>query len=407
MKAEKSFTRMDINRFREVAEEWHLLDAGQLTGEEWESALKRAADLEGEPLNELRAIAKAYGVAAASRMGKRALVIELLKAEALGAMRVRELRRLAERQGIVDTQRWKKPDFIRVLLNREGPTSKEAPGTPEVAARDAPSPRSMRLLGNAIRFAGGMGFIISLVGAVLLPFATMKAIATSKGFLLRAGEEATMLKTSLEHVQRSLESAVQVMEATVETLATAAQSMEDNIPLIESLSALVGEQAPTTIETTRKALIAAEDGARAIDQVLRGLARISLLTGVTYDPDQPLDQSFAQVAKGLEPLPPILVTVGGDIGELAVDLDQLAQELPEMAGQLEAFGMEVATLQDGLQGFAVQLGESELFLKRAAERLPARIWGIFVLMELALIWLGLGQCAIFYVGRQISGSASL
>jgi hypothetical protein len=396
---------MDVPGFRELAEKWRFPDAGRWTEEEWGSALKDAAELERRSLSELRKMAKGYGIGATSRMEKGALVMTLLKAEFLGAKRVGELRRLAKGEGIEYVQRLKKPELIRALLRREGSAPEETISKTEPESRDHISLRSMRLLGCTIRLASGMGLAVCLIGAVLLPFATTRVVAFSEDFLHRVGEQARTLKTSLEHVYSSLESANKVLDSTAGTLAAAGQSMEGSVPLIESVSVLVGGQAPTTIETTRLALIAAEDGAGAIDQVLRGLAKLSLLTGVTYDPKQSLDQSLAQIAHGLEPLPPGLITVGEDIGELADDIDHLGQDLLEMPSQLEAFSGEIVALQDELQGFILQLDESARVFDGACERVSTWIWVTFVLLELGLIWLGLGQCAVYYVGGQIRGGA--
>lgn len=401
MGRKNSFGRMDVPRFRELAEKWRFPDVAQWTEEERGSALRRAAELERQSLSELWKMAKDRGIGATSHVEKRALVMTLLKNEFLDAKKVRELRRLAESQGVVNVRQLKKPELIRALLQGEHSTLEETIRKPAPESRGHTSPRSMRLLGTAIRLAGGMGVTVCIVGAFLLPFATRKVLALSDDFLHRAGEEARTMKVSLEQVHGSLESAGKVLDSTAGTLKTAGQSMEENVPLIESLSTLVGDQAPTTIETTRQALIAAEDGAGAIDQVLRGLAKLSLLTGVTYDPEQPLDQSLAQVAQGLEPLPPTMITVGEDIGELADDIDQLGQDLPEMASQLEDFAVEIVALQDELERFIFQLGDSAVALEHASERVPSWIWVTFVLAEIGLIWLGLGQYAVFYVGGQI------
>jgi hypothetical protein len=398
---------MNLAQLREAAAKWHILNANHLTKTELVPILLRAKQLKGKSLTELRNMAGERRISGADEMRKQMLVRILLNVGHLEARTVAELRALARGEGMDGTQRLKKADLIQQLLRLEEirrPVVAEAP-VPEIVS---PKPRGRlmkipwrRWLGNAIRLSAGMSVVCCLVAMLLICFLPAKAAAFADEVLEKAREGVHTTISSLEMVIGTIEEAVDVLEEAAVSLIAVGDTIEGTEPMIESLGVLVGEKTPATIESTREALISAEEGARAIDQVLRGLARLSLLTGITYDPDQPLDEGIAEVAASLEPLPAALEEVHEDMGEATGNLAEVSQSLGDVSYQLDQFVGELGELKERLVEFSSNLEARAQDIDAAAERVPALIWVVFAVCELFLLWVILGQCALFFMGDQM------
>jgi hypothetical protein len=398
---------MNLAQLREAAADWRIIGAGRLTRKELVVLLRHAKRLEGKSLTELRNMARQSRISGVSKVQKKVLVEMLLGVEQLEAMTAEKLRALARQEGIEGAQRLKKADLVQQLLKlKEMHPVEEAPA-PEIGLAK-PRERILgipwkRWMGNAIRVAAGMGVICCLSGMILICFLPTRTIIFANEVLDALLEGIRSTSTSLEMVRGTIQEAIEVLEDAGVTLIAVGDSIEDMGPMIESLGVLVGEEAPAAIESTREALISVEEGARAIDGVLRGLARISLLTGITYDPDQPLDEGIAEVAAGLETMPAALEAVHEDMGEATDNLDEVGLSLVDVADQLDRFVGELGDLEDRIVELNSTLEARMGDIDAAAECVPTLVWGTFAVMELFFLWIVLGQCAVFFVGDQVRG----
>lgn len=205
----------------------------------------------------------------------------------------------------------------------------------------------------------------------------------------------------IREVDNSLVDAVVVLDGARLTLTSVAGSVEDSKPLIRSTGELLGDRIPQIIDNTRQALVSAEDGARAIDQVLRGLASLGPITGITYNPEKPLDKAISDVAISLEPLPGELVIVRDDLESATSDLDEVTESLRKASGGLDIFVDGLVEMEVKLTSLADDLDVVADQLTQAETRIPPIISGVLVTAELVLLWFVLCQCAIFIVGSRL------
>jgi ABC-type transporter Mla subunit MlaD len=172
--------------------------------------------------------------------------------------------------------------------------------------------------------------------------------------------------------------------------------------LIDSTAELIGEQAPVIITDTRNALTFAEDGAIAIDQVLRTLAVFGPITGVTYSPERSLNEGLSEVAESLGPLPAALREVGDELGQAASSLETIGSSLDEVGEELGSFAEDISGKSAILANLAGDLDTLSRDTNAARGKIGPVVLVLSTVLELLLIGQALGQSAIFHVGRSMS-----
>ncbi|MGH2626309.1 MAG: hypothetical protein ACRDHY_06610, partial [Anaerolineales bacterium] len=174
---------------------------------------------------------------------------------------------------------------------------------PALGNTPRPASNAVRVLGRLMSAWAAGTMIASALALLLLPPLAAGTAQAMRAALSNGAGEAAGMSGTLSTIADGLAEASATLEEASATLRQVRRSLEESGPLLNSISRLVGEDAPTTLESTRDAILATRSGARAIDQVLRGLATVGFLTGVRYDPAEPLDQSLAGVAEAIAPLP--------------------------------------------------------------------------------------------------------
>jgi hypothetical protein len=273
----------------------------------------------------------------------------------------------------------------------------EMSGENSMGSELQPSPWK-RKLGFAIQLAGAVGIILGLLGIILVPFISDRAITFAKDMLTSTTGGVRSIAETIREVDNTLGDAVVVLDGARVTLISVAGSVEDSKPLIDSTSELLGDRIPQIIDDTRQALISAEEGAKAIDQVLRNLAALGPITGITYSPEKPLDKAISDVEISLEPLPSELVVVRDDLVSATSDLDEVTEALAKASGGLSTFTEGLVELEVKLPNLADDLDLLADQLIQTVAHIPSLILGALVTIELILLWFVLCQGAIFIVG---------
>ena len=402
---------MTLAQLRKLASEWPTWEVDRLTKEDLIGYIAQARRLDSVSQAELRSLGRQWQIQDASRLERKDLVLHVLKAERWNAMAVAALRSLARERRIEGVGKLKKKEIIQQLVQAE------AWQVQPVAARPTPSNVLSglmlrlrkrwvaipwrRCLGIALQVTGGLGSLVSLACMIALPFLASRGVKLAQGILVSTAASTRTAADSLQLVGDSLgQASIALGDASV-TLGTTEDSLESVEPLLRSVGGLVGDKAPTTIDAARQALISAESGAKSIDQVLRTLARLEALIGVTYDPAQPLDRSLADVAAGLEPLPAALKEVRGDLDAAVEDIGPIRSSLEVVAGDLVSFSASLDRLQERMYDQSSTLEDVATSTEQAVGRMPVSIWIATIVIEVILVGIGLEQCAVLIFGRQL------
>ncbi len=253
-------------------------------------------------------------------------------------------------------------------------------------------------IGRAVRFTSIAGIVLGFSGMLLAPIFAARVSSWTDEKALSFTQETARLADSLRQVGSVLASGVSTLASTEATLQNIEASIEDTGSLIDSTASLIGDQAPKVIDDTRAALLSAEEGARAVDQVLRGLAKLNFLTGITYDPAQPLDEAVADVASSLEPLPDDLRRVGDGLSQAHSSFDEVNLSLSIAGDELNGFSEELMGKNELLTDLATDLDSLSEGVADARGSIGSVIWIGVILFELLLIVHVAGQLTIYYMG---------
>lgn len=340
-------------------------------------------------LEELRRRARDLGLRGAGRLSREALEARLTRAEELRRRPVAELRDLARQVGLEGADGWRKAELVARLAEVERPTEPTAPAPPGV------------WLGRLMRGVGTAGVVVSLLALLLVPWGVVRLGARAAQSLQEAASQAEAAAGTLALAGDSLRQGARSLASAAEGLEVARRNLQNTRPALESIGSLVGEEAATTVEATHQALLSAQESARAVDQVLRGLAALGPLTGVTYDPDQPLEESLATMAVSLEPLPGSLRAVQADLQRATQDLAALDHALGQAGEQVAALAEDLTRLGSDLEQRAEGLQALARALERAAAAAPRWGWALGGLSALGLAWLALWHAALLWVGDRV------
>jgi len=260
---------------------------------------------------------------------------------------------------------------------------------------------SSHWLGGAVRTAGALGAGFCLLLMLAAPFAAVRyrsavqrGFGNAAGLLLASGQ-------SLEDAGDAAAGLADVMGTIVVTLQGASGSLVEVQNLSGTAYDLLHDQIPETLENTSDALVAVEAASGEIDSMLRAMDAISFLTGVQYDPDQPLDEAVAGVVESLDPISQSLEDVSQSLQDSNDDLETTAESLALLAEQLQPYEQQLTDLSDGLQKLGPRMTEAGEGFARQLENLPLWTWVTLVVVELVLLWSLLGQVAVYNVGKLV------
>jgi hypothetical protein len=258
-----------------------------------------------------------------------------------------------------------------------------------------------RVLGICLMAFSALGLVISLLGLV--------AVLRFGGPLtsgLDHGLEAVVLALdsttqNLELTQTALGEAENALGVAQTFVEEAASGMENTSALIGSLSDVLVSDLPEMIRKSRSSLSAAEQGAAVIENVLYGMNVISRLTGVTYDPDVSLTDSFSAINDSLAPLPGKLSGLDETLAAAQENLDGLQAASLEVTGPLEESGAVLVEAQTSLQDYAVLIDNLTLSVRDLQQRLPNLMRIAVFSLYFLLLWLAISQIGLLWQGWEM------
>jgi hypothetical protein len=311
----------------------------------------------------------------------------------LEALTTEQLRREARAAGFSGVVSLQKAELIDRLEAQPKEAAAEA-----AAAPATPTPAASSLLGGLMQAAGVIGLVVSLLLGLAAPVLGWRLGQRASQQLAAAAATSRSLATTFNHTHSSLASGAASLTSAGQALETVELSAINLEPLLESVGTLLGDELPGTIRTTQSALTAAEQGAAAMDRVLRGLA----FFGLEYNPSQPLDESLAQTAESLSPLPQALALVEGDLRRSQADVQLLTADIALLVTDLDELAQDLETTADGLETYSDvldQLAESlDVWAGRSLWLGP--VIGVAGLLVGA--WSALVQLALIEVGKGLS-----
>lgn len=364
-------------------------------------------ELEHQTPMDLRALARETGVREADILGTEDLIRRLAIAWELQGFSLQELQELAKEKGVEGHEAMDREELVsalgevlkpgwraRGLVGDESGSRRGLWGTSrEVGLR--------RWIGTVLRIVSAAGVILSLAGLVALPFLSLRLSADVERGLLASSLQARLLSESAGKAGDSLAQGGEAVLAAVGVLRSMEPMIGQTNELLDSVAELVGTQAPESIEASREGLLAARESAQAIDRVLEALSAIRFLTGVTYDPEQPLADSLADVAATLDPLPADFRKVSEDLVGVTQDLDEAKGSLSNASASLELVAESLGDVEEDVQRWSADLAGLADMLEDGAPRARSMAWLVMAFMGLLLLWIAVSQYVAYVVARDL------
>jgi ABC-type transporter Mla subunit MlaD len=258
--------------------------------------------------------------------------------------------------------------------------------------------RIWRWFGMLMQVTGGIGVALSLLALLVAPFMVKPASEALEHGLVGVAEFAKSAGATIGLAADSIEDAAAVVTQTGQTMGTTEGAIKDIDPLLESVSLILETQIPEAIESSVEALTGAQEGAQAMDRVLRALAAIQWLTGVEYDPEIPLNEGLADLADRLSPMPKSLRNAGESLSSVAESLDDLQQDLGRVAESLESLGSSLQDISEDVRFRAQQLANQQSPLETAAGNARRSAWIAAGVLALYLFWTAITQAGLIVIG---------
>ncbi|MBN1266802.1 MAG: hypothetical protein JXA25_14995 [Anaerolineales bacterium] len=261
--------------------------------------------------------------------------------------------------------------------------------------------RSSQWLSAAVSTAGMLGVVFCLLLMLAAPF----AVARYRSRLQAAvGEAAHLLTASgggLAEAAEAVGGLAEVLQTVVTTLEGASGSLEEAQELSSTAYVLLNKQIPETLENTSAALEAVEAASGEIDSMLRAMDAISFITGVEYDPEQPMDEAVSGVAESLDPVSQSMQDVSQSLLDSTDELVTTADSLALLAEQLSPYSENLQNLDQELDSLASLITDTGERLNSASEHFTVWMWISFGVVELVLLWSLLSQVAVYNVGKWV------
>jgi ABC-type transporter Mla subunit MlaD len=259
------------------------------------------------------------------------------------------------------------------------------------------NPQLKRILGLVLIIVSIVSLIISAAGVIALwgmrPAITIALQDTVK----LVSETVVTTQKALAVADSALQNAtdtIQVLSGSIDSLATSIGSTQS---ALNSVTMLVKQDLPETIESARTALASAQETARVVDNFLSGLSRIQFLN-INYNPDVPLDSSISQISASLGGLPSQLTKLGGD-------LEAVNQNLPAVISTIRGLGTTLsdvdATLAEAravIKEYAAQLTRTQTAVQPIGEGIPTYVTLFIATLTFIMLWISVVQIIVLIVG---------
>lgn len=213
--------------------------------------------------------------------------------------------------------------------------------------------------------------------------------------------ESTLENTAdgLVIAHQSMDSVSASMDGLENTVGTLADSIDDTIPLINSLESLTGETLPETIQSTQSSLAAAGESAKIIDSVLRAL---TIFNRNLYNPAEPLDVALGKVSVSMDDLPETLDTMETSLKDTSdnllafqAEIRLAAKSIKDINQGLEEAGQVIESYQESVDILLAEISGYKT-------RLPRWIDGAAWMLTFLLIWLAIVQLVVLVIGWQMT-----
>lgn len=255
-----------------------------------------------------------------------------------------------------------------------------------------------RITGTLLIFAAILGLILSLVGLAVTWIYKPVITQSLYNSLNLVSRSLAATAQGMELIQQSL----QTLEASVTsiegTMSTASQTIEDTLPMMDTMATLLDEELPTTVEAIQTSLNSAYETAEVIDSVLTAL---TFLNRDMYNPEVPLHTSLADISESLNALPASFSSMATNIEDTRHNTQVMQVDVVLMQDAIRQIGASISQYEQIITEYSNTLIKVQSEIEQLKERLATMITLIAVAMTFFFIWLAIAQLGLLYQGNEL------
>jgi len=270
-----------------------------------------------------------------------------------------------------------------------------------------------RILGAIILVATTVVLAILIATAFYIGPAIDAISAGLDNSLALTVDALSTVADTLLQTQSTLSSVNDSMDTAAITTGTLSKTVADTVPLLDQVSFLVADQAPTNIEAVQAAVPNIAAVAGVVDDALTKLSSfeidqtipiplnpidINFDLGIDYEPAVPFDETMLKLGTSLDGLPEALRALDSQLAVSAANLETLSGNLEAAAGDIGAVNAEVAKFIPLLDQYLAMLDQVIGAIEQLSAQIVANLATVKMVATILPIALAVTQLAPLVVG---------
>lgn len=217
--------------------------------------------------------------------------------------------------------------------------------------------------------------------------------------------DTTLQTTSdgLKLASHSLDQAESALISLTDAIQTAGDSLEDTLPLLDTLSSVTARDLPQAIAKSQQAIQSAQTSARIIDSTLSALASIPLIGLRGYDSSRPLSGSLAELSRSLDPISASLTSMEGSLAASRTSLAAIGANADAIVSNLIEIRSSLEQARTVIHEYTRAVEILHQKVKTAQTELPAALDRTAWFLTILLAWLGVTQTGLLLQGLDLLG----
>lgn len=257
-----------------------------------------------------------------------------------------------------------------------------------------------RVLGSVLIVIAIAGMILCCVGILGVWRFRSTVEGEALAILALANETAKSAVSGLASTQTSLDAAAESISNLDVSLEAVGVTIDDSTHFFDTAAVLTSDTFPNTIRTTQKAIQAAAQSAKLVDDTLSVIASIPLI-GSDYTPDQSLSDSLGEISTSLDKLPNTIEGLNDDVVQIKGNLVDLESHVEETRVQIERIKSSLSEANDVIVSINDTTKKLQPKLANFGEQIPRWFsylaWGLTIF----LVWFALAQLGLIVQGLSL------
>jgi len=252
---------------------------------------------------------------------------------------------------------------------------------------------------------GVAGVIVSITG-LLVGTQLVDEVETGVDESLVLTEEAlNALGDSIVLIREVVDTVDEALGTVRDSMDTVVLALDDAATATSGAQEFLSGSLPDTIDSVREVLTRLESVAESIDSAMRVASRAPF--GPDYDPEQPFDETIADLNDTMEPLPEELRSLGEDMDGLATSADEMSTQLTQIDGELLTLDDQVEQVRTLLDRYTDTITRAQAVAAESRQDIDDRTGSTRWLLVLLALVFAAGQLVPIWLGINLRAGSDI